>query len=71
MISLPDVFALWTRAAGVIAGVLFATAALQIYAGQQVLVNTSPVVGAAYGVMTVAIVGWIITVLRGERMASV
>lgn len=67
LIGLPDGFALWTRAAGVIAGLLFGAAALQIYAGQEVLATTSPVVGAAYGMLTVAIVGWIIALLRGKR----
>ena len=69
LINLPDTLAIWTRAAGVIAGLLFAVAALQIYAGQPVLANSSPLVGSAYGLLSVAIIGWIIAVLRGERTA--
>jgi len=69
-IGVPSGFALWTRAAGVLAGVLFGAAALQIYAGQEVLATTSPVVGGAYGMLTVAIVGWIIALLRGKRTAA-
>lgn len=73
LISLPGAFAFWTRAAGVVAGVLFGIAALQIYAGQQVLVSTTPhtsaLIGTAYGILTVAMIGWIVAVLRGEGMA--
>jgi len=74
LISLPGTFALWTRAAAAIAGVLFGVAALQIYAGQQVFASaiphTSPLVGTAYGILTVAMIGWIIAVLRGERTVT-
>lgn len=70
LISLPREFAIWARGAGVVAALLFAVAALQIYAGQSVPPNTSPLVGTAYGLLTIAAIGWILAVLpevRGAR----
>ena len=65
---LSTVFPLWTRVAGTVAAVLFIIAALQIYAGQQVaVVDPSPIVIGGYTMLSVANVGWIIAVLRGER----
>lgn len=67
LVCLSAVFPLWTRVAGVIAAVLFITVALQVYAGQQVVVNSSPVAIGAYTLLSAVNIGWIITVLRGER----
>ncbi len=55
----------WTRAVGALAAVPFAVHALAFFAGADVEPD-GPVPGVGYALLTVAIVGWIITVLRGR-----
>lgn len=67
-ISVPDEYAAWCRFTGVAATVPFTIAASKIYLGGQAL-STSAFPGAGYGLLTLTIAGWIMTLLR-ERSGS-
>lgn len=57
----------WTRAVGALASVPFAVHAVAYYAGTAVQPN-GPIPSVGYTLLTVTIVGWIITVLRRPTM---
>lgn len=56
----------WVRAAGAAAAVLFATHAL-VYFGGGAVDSTGPLASIGYGLLTVTLAGWIITVLRSPK----
>ena len=57
----------WARAVGALAAVPFAAHALAYFAGAAVETD-GPIPSVGYALLTVAIVGWIITVLRRPTM---
>ncbi len=63
LISLPKNFAIWVRIAGIISSVVFAIVSLQIFLGN-VVSPVSPLPSGGYAFLTIAVVGWIISVLR-------
>jgi hypothetical protein len=63
LISVPKFYAIWIRLAGIAACVPFMITASSIFSGNQVLA-TSPLPGTGYGILTIAMIGWIITLLR-------
>ena len=68
-ISLPREFPTWCRFTGVAATIPFSIAASKIYLGGQAL-STSAFPGAGYGLLTLTIIGWILTLLREDRGSS-
>jgi hypothetical protein len=62
--SIPPGFALWTRAAGAIGGILFAITSARILWGEQVLPTSSPLPYFAYPFLVLSFIGWIWSVLR-------
>lgn len=57
-ISIPKVFPLIPRLTGIAACIPFGIAGSRIFMGEQVL-STSALPGAAYGLLTLTIIGWI------------
>ena len=68
-ISIPKVYPTWCRLAAIAATIPFCIAAATIYLGGQML-STSPIPGAGYGLLTLAIIGWIVTLVRESRNAT-
>ena len=66
LISVPRVFPSVVRAFGLLAAVLFAATALQIFAGAQITPITSPLPFHAYPVLVATMGGWIWTLLKVE-----
>lgn len=62
-ICIPREFPFWSRLTGIAATLPFFIAASMIYLGGQAL-STSVFPGAGYGLLTVTIIGWIVTLLR-------
>lgn len=58
----------WARAVGAMAAVSFAAHAL-IYLGGGSIDSKDPLAGIGYALLTLAIIGWIITVLRSDQAA--
>jgi hypothetical protein len=56
----------WVRATGAAAAVCFAAHAL-VYFGGGSVDSTGPLASIGYGLLTVSVVGWVITVLRAPR----
>lgn len=63
LISIPKGFQLWNRITGIAAAIPFAIGASKIFLGELVP-STSALPGAGYGLLTITIIGWIITLLR-------
>lgn len=57
----------WARATGAVAAVLFAAHALAYFGGGTVDSTGGPLTSIGYTLLTLTIVGWIITVLRQPR----
>ena len=68
-ISLPKGFPSWVRFTGIAATIPFAIAAATIFTGGQVL-GSSPIAGAAYGLLVITIVGWCLSLLREGKVAQ-
>jgi hypothetical protein len=64
MTSLPQVFALWTRAAAIIGAVLFAATSLAIFAGKPLTPLTKPLPSFAYPFLVLTFAGWIVATMR-------
>lgn len=65
-ISIPKRFPVWARFTGIAAAVPFTIAAFKIFLGGQAF-SSSPLVGVAYGLLVITIVGWIINLLRERK----
>ncbi|GAB2651650.1 hypothetical protein [Kribbella swartbergensis] len=59
----------WARATGVAAAVFFAAHALAYFGGRTVD-STGPLASIGYGLLTVTVAGWVITVLRSSGLWS-
>ena len=66
LLSIPKGFPLWIRIAGIATTIPFAISASKIFLGE-VLLSTSSIVGAAYGLLVLTIIGWIITLIRERK----
>ncbi len=64
--SIPGEFALWTRVAGMIAGVLMGFTSARIFGGEQVLPTASPLPFFAYPFMVLTFGGWIWALLNNR-----
>lgn len=62
--SVPKRFAIWSRLAGMIAAVLFATVSLRIFAGAHLTPISSPLPFFAYPFLVLTFVGWIWATLK-------
>lgn len=65
LISLPPVFPFVVRTLGLIASLMFAGTALQIFAGVQLTPVSSPLPFFAYPFFVATLFGWIWGVLKG------
>ena len=66
LVSLPRHFALWTRAAGLIAAVLFAITSGSIFWGQPVNPLTHPLPFFAYPFLVLTFAGWVVALLKAS-----
>lgn len=66
MISASRILPTWMRITGVIAAALFATAALQTYAGQALTPLSKPLPFFAYPFLVATLIGWAWTHYRGD-----
>jgi hypothetical protein len=71
MTSIPRTFALWVRAAGLLAAALFLVVAGRIFWGESLLPTASPLPFFAYPFLVLAFAGWGWTVLTDERLRCV
>jgi hypothetical protein len=62
--SIPGVFAIWTRIAGLIGAVLFAITSARIFWGEEVLPVTKPLPYFAYPFLVLTFIGWIYFLLK-------
>ena len=62
-ISLPRTYAIWVRVFGILSAIPFAVTSFKIFAGGEVLPAAS-LPGIGYGLMTIAIVGWVLKSIR-------
>lgn len=67
LVSVPRGFALWTRATGLIAAVLFAIVSARIFWGADVTPLSKPLPYFAYPFLVLTFIGWIVNLLRAER----
>jgi len=68
--SVPRGFAIWTRTAGVVAAVLFATVSARIFAGGEITPLSRPLPFFAYPFLVLTFVGWIVSLVRMERVPA-
>ncbi len=61
--SIPKTFPIWSRGAGILAAIPFAAEAALVYSGSGEP-PTGPLPSAGYTLLTLAIVGWIVSVVR-------
>ncbi|HVU15287.1 MAG TPA: hypothetical protein VHD32_00065 [Candidatus Didemnitutus sp.] len=66
LISVPRVFPVWNRFAGLLAAVLFAVTAVQILSGVPLHAKSQPLPFFAYPVFVATMCGWIWALLRGN-----
>ena len=62
--SIPKTFALWVRAVGVVAALLFVIVAARIFWGEQLLPTSSPLPFFAYPLLVLTFLGWIWTLVK-------
>jgi hypothetical protein len=65
LIGVPAGLWLWLRIIVVLASIPFGVAAAKIFWGH-IIPSTSPLPGIGYGLLTLAIIGWIISILRNK-----
>ena len=70
LISLPHVFPAWVRGPGLIASVLFAILALQVFAGHTLSPLATPLPFYAYPFLVATIFGWVWVLLRHAKTVS-
>lgn len=66
LISVPRVFAVWTRLAGMIGAVLFGIVSLSIFRGVSLTPLSRPLPSFAYPFLVITFIGWIIAILKGD-----
>jgi len=64
--SVPRVFALWTRLAGLVASVLFGVISLRIFWGTVLTPISRPLPFYAYPFLVLTFIGWIVTTLKSN-----
>jgi hypothetical protein len=64
MTSLPKAFPIWSRLSGIVAAILFATSAGRIFWGTQLLPTSAPLPSVGYPFLVLALVGWIVRLLK-------
>lgn len=64
--SVPRVFALWTRLAGLISSVLFGVISLRIFWGTAITPISRPLPFYAYPFLVLTFVGWIVAILKRD-----
>ncbi len=64
--GIPKEFALWTRTASIVGGVLFAIVSAQIFCGQQLLPISRPLPYFAYPFLVLTFAGWFWTLLKAD-----
>jgi hypothetical protein len=64
LVSVPNIFAIWIRVVGVIAAILFAISAVEIFWGGHLLPTSAPLPSIGYPFLVLAFAGWIWTLLR-------
>jgi hypothetical protein len=62
--GIPKTFAIWTRVASVVGGILFAITAARIFWGEQVLPTSSPLPFIAYPFLVLSFAGWIVALVK-------
>lgn len=65
--GIPKEFSLWTRAASVIASILFAIVSMKIFWGQLLLPITKPLPYFAYPFLVLSFAGWIWALLKADE----
>ena len=68
LISMPRAFSLPVRLLGLLAAIMFAATAVQIFAGVQILPTTSPLPFYAYPFFVATFFGWIWTLLKTDSV---
>ena len=63
LICARNTFPLWTRITGVLASLVFLVAGFKIILGETIR-STDALPGAAYGLMSLTLIGWVIALLR-------
>jgi hypothetical protein len=58
----------WARVVGALAAIAFAAHSL-MYLGGGTVDSTGPLAGSGYALLTITLVGWIVTVLRSKKAA--
>ena len=67
MVSTPKTFAPWMRLTALVAAALFVVSAGMVLWGAPLLPTSAPLPAAGYPFLVLTFVGWIWTLLRGER----
>lgn len=69
LICAENSFPLWTRITGVLASLVFLVVGFKVSLGESVT-STDALPGAAYGLMSLTLIGWIIALLREKPTAA-
>jgi hypothetical protein len=64
--SVPRVFALWTRLAGLVASILFGVVSLRIFWGTAITPISRPLPFFAYPFLVLTFIGWIAAILKSD-----
>jgi hypothetical protein len=64
--SVPRVFALWTRLAGLVASILFGVVSLRIFWGSAITPISRPLPFFAYPFLVLTFIGWIVAILKSD-----
>jgi len=67
LISTPPVFPLLVRLLGIATSILFATTAVRIFAGAEILPTSAPLPFYVYPIFVATMVGWIVTLWRSAE----
>jgi hypothetical protein len=70
LISIPAVFPMWVRIAGVLAAGLFSWVAMRIFSGEQLLPTATPMPFFAYPFLVLTLIGWMMALLKEEGTAD-
>lgn len=70
MVSIPEVFSLWTRLIGFVASALFFFTAARIFWGAPITPLSSPLPSFAYPFLVLTFIGWIVNLLKEKQGGS-